>query len=101
MASVARSVHVASALKGYLVDLADTTRRHPSLRLGVSPRGSLALLRAARVRSVSHGRDYVTPDDLHALAEPVWGHRLLPRSGRRAADVLAEVLAAVPVPRRR
>ncbi len=101
LSSLARSIHVASALKGYIVDLAEATRHHPALRLGVSPRGTVALLRAARVRATTQGRDFVTPDDFQALARPVWGHRLLPRQGGRADDVLGEVLAQVPIPRRR
>ena len=103
MVAAARAVHVAPALKGYLVDLADATRRHPSLTLGISPRATLALLGAARARAASVGREYVVPDDVKALAGPVLEHRLVltPEAtiaGVSGRDVLAEVLHSVPVP---
>jgi MoxR-like ATPase len=103
MAKLASDVHVAPALKGYLVDLADATRRHPRLALGVSPRGTLALLRATRALAASVGREFVLPDDLKALAVPVLQHRLVltpeaGMSGSTRRDVLDEVLASVPVP---
>jgi MoxR-like ATPase len=103
LAMAARGVHVAPALKGYLVDLANASRRHPHLALGMSPRATLALQRVARARAASAGRTYVVPDDLKALAEPVLAHRLLvtPEAqlqGIAAADALAEVLQTVPVP---
>ena len=103
MAAAARAVHVAPGLKGYLVDLAEATRRHPSLALGISPRATLALQGAARSRAASVGRDYVVPDDVKVLAGPVLEHRLVPTPGAAIAgvagsDVLAEVLDTVPVP---
>jgi MoxR-like ATPase len=103
LAAAARGVHVAPALKDYLVELAGASRRHPYLSLGMSPRATLALQRVARARAAAEGRAYVVPDDLKALAEPVLAHRLLVTpeaqlSGATAADVLAEVLHAVPVP---
>ena len=103
LAAAVRGIHVAPALKGYLVDLAAASRRHPHLTLGMSPRATLALQRVARARAASEGRTYVVPDDLKALAEPVLAHRLLvtPEAqiqGVSAADALAEVLGAVPVP---
>jgi MoxR-like ATPase len=103
MAAAARGIHVAPALKGYLVDLAAASRRHPHLALGMSPRATLALQRVARARAAADGRAYVVPDDLKALAEPVLAHRLLvtPEAqiqGVSAADALGEVLGAVPVP---
>jgi len=103
MAAAARAVHVAPGLKGYLVDLAEATRRHPSLALGISPRATLALQGAARARAASVGRDYVVPDDVKVLAGPVLEHRLVPTpeaaiAGVAGSDVLAEVLDTVPVP---
>jgi MoxR-like ATPase len=96
-------VHVAPGLKGYLVDLADATRRHPNLALGASPRATLALLRAARARAAAGGRDFVTPDDVKALAQPVLAHRLALKpdaqlQGFDTAAVVDDVLRAVPVP---
>ena len=63
-------MHVAPELRGYIVDLVDATRRHPDLLLGVSPRGALALQRAARALAASVGRDYVIPDDVKRVARP-------------------------------
>jgi MoxR-like ATPase len=103
LAETARRTHVAPALKRYLVDLANASRRHPHLALGMSPRATLALQRVARARAAIRGRTYVTPDDLKALAEPVLAHRMLitpdaQLQGASAADALGEVLRAVPVP---
>jgi MoxR-like ATPase len=103
MAAMATTVHVAPALKSYLVDLADATRRHPRLALGVSPRGTLALLRATRALAASVGREFVLPDDLKALAGPVLEHRLVltpeaSMGGASQSDILEDVLGSVPVP---
>ena len=103
MTAIAASVHVAPALKGYMVDVANHTRRHNRLNLGVSPRGTLALLRAARALAASLGREYVLPDDVKDLAGPVLEHRLMlspeaSMAGTAQGDVLDEVLAGVPVP---
>ena len=103
LAVAARGVHVAPALKSYLVELANASRRHPHLALGMSPRATLALQRVARARAAAQARSYVVPDDLKALAEPVLAHRLLvtPEAqlqGISAGDALDEVLRAVAVP---
>lgn len=103
MIGAARRVHTAAALRAYVVDLADATRRHPSLRLGMSPRAALALQGAARALAASEGRDYVLPDDVKALFHAVAGHRVLLShetavSGVDTGEVLSEVLASVPVP---
>jgi MoxR-like ATPase len=103
LADAAKTVHVAPALKAYLVDLANASRRHPHLALGMSPRATLALQRVARARAAASGRTYVVPDDLKTLAEPVLAHRLLvtPEAqlqGISAGDALTEVLRTVPVP---
>ena len=99
---VVQGVHVADAVKRYVVDLVTATRRSPDLRLGASPRSSLQLLRAARAQAALEGRDHVLPDDVQSLAGPVLSHRLLPTAeaqvSRRSTDaVVAEVLARVPV----
>ena len=73
----ASGVHVAPALAEYLVDLAEATRRHPAIALGMSPRATLSLQRVARARAAAAGRDYVMPDDVKALAVPVLAHRIL------------------------
>jgi MoxR-like ATPase len=97
------AVHVAVALQAYIVDLAEATRRHPDLVLGVSPRGALALQRAARALAASTGRDYVIPDDIKTLAPAILEHRVLlgPEAelrGITTSDVVRAVLASVPVP---
>jgi MoxR-like ATPase len=103
MVSAARAVHVAPAIKEYLVDLAGASRRHPSVWVGLSPRGTLALQRVSRARAAAAGRNYVTPDDVKALAEPVMAHRLLLNpdaqlQGVAAPRVVADVVNQVPVP---
>jgi len=94
---------VAQSLKGYIVDVVAATRRHPEVALGISPRGALGLMRAARARAASVGRDYIVPDDLKSLALPVLEHRLMltPDAQIRGVDreaVLQSVLNSVPVP---
>jgi MoxR-like ATPase len=103
MIGIAREVHVAPAIQRYIVALSDSTRKHPDLYLGASPRASIMLLRAARVMAASDARDYVIPDDVKALVVPVLAHRLLvsadaAMSGRTVQAILAEVLNEVPVP---
>jgi MoxR-like ATPase len=106
LAAAARGVHVAPPLREYLVDLADASRRHPQLALGMSPRASLGLQRVARARAAAAGREFVVPDDLKALAHPVLDHRLLltPEAqiqGYRSADAVDDLLRTVPLPTRR
>ncbi len=96
-------VHIAPELQGYIVDVAEATRHHRDLLLGVSPRGALALQRASRALAASIGRSYVVPDDVKALAPAVLEHRLVlsPEAMMRAvspSDVLLGVLDSVPVP---
>ncbi len=96
-------VHCDQALKQYAVRLVQSTRRHPDVALGASPRGSLGLLRAAQARAAANGRDYVLPDDLKALAPAVLTHRLIlkPNAELRGVtpmSVLAELLDAEAVP---
>lgn len=101
---VKRSVEVSSAIENYIVALCASTRSLPEVRLGVSPRGGLALVRAARVAAASAGRSYVTPDDVKAMARSTLAHRIILRpdaeiQGRTATDVVARALQALPVPR--
>ncbi len=103
LAVMAREVHVAPALRRYIVDIAEASRRHPDLYLGASPRASIMLLRASRVAAASEGRDYVVPDDVKVLAVPVLSHRIIvtadaAMSGRTAEAILSQLLAEVPVP---
>ncbi|MFL6127583.1 MAG: AAA family ATPase [Mycobacteriales bacterium] len=99
-----RRVHVSAAVRQYVVDIVNATRRAPDLRLGASPRAALQLLRAAKAQAALSGRDYVLPDDLQRLAQPVLAHRMLLTaeaqiSRRGAESVVADVLRTVPVPR--
>lgn len=99
-----REVQVSPEVTGYIVDIARATRESPSLSLGVSPRGATALLRAARAWAWLIGRDFVTPDDVKALAHATLVHRLGLRpeaelEGVDVSAVLASALGSVPVPR--
>ncbi len=98
-----RKVHVADALKQYVIKLVTATRSAPELRLGASPRATLHLLRASRARAALDGRDFVIPDDVQALALPVLAHRLLPSAEALVArqlpeQVLAAIVGQVPLP---
>ncbi|MEL6890057.1 MAG: MoxR family ATPase [Actinomycetota bacterium] len=97
-------VSVAHLVHDYIVQLADATRRHPDLRLGVSTRGTLALMRVARAYASTEERDFVTPDDVKTLINPVFAHRiaLTPEAELRGQSVdalLADIADTVPVPR--
>jgi MoxR-like ATPase len=98
-----RAVHVADDIASYVVALTRATRETPLLKLGASPRASLALQHAAQAAAALAGRDYVTPDDVQDLIAPVLAHRLLLARDavidrRDPDDVLREVVATVPVP---
>ncbi len=104
MRAALEEVLVDSDLLQYMADLVGRTRRHEALSLGASPRGSLALLRLSRAWAALHGRDYVLPDDVKAVAIPALSHRLLlsPELWTREVrteDIVAEILARVPVPK--
>jgi MoxR-like ATPase len=104
MQRAVESVHVASSVQEYCVDLVAATRDSQSTAVGASPRGSLALLKLARCRAALQGRDFVLPDDVKAIAVPALAHRLVLRPELwvqrvSAEDVVREVLAAVPTPR--
>ena len=97
------TVTVAPEIAGYVVDLARATREVTSVQLGVSPRGSTALLATARAWAWLSARDFVTPDDVKVIAKPTWRHRLQLRAeaqleGTSADGVLDAVLSSVPVP---
>jgi len=97
-------VAVAPEVAAYVVDLVRATRTSPSLRLGVSPRGAIGLVSAARAWAWLSGRDYVSPDDVKALARPSLRHRVSLRpeaelEGVTPDAVLEGILATVPAPR--
>jgi MoxR-like ATPase len=96
-------VHVSEALGYYLVDLAAATRTSGRLQVGASPRGTLALLKLSRAHAALRGRDYVTPEDVKAIAVPALAHRLMLRPELwvqriRPDDVVRETLETVPTP---
>jgi len=100
---VIKQVHVDDLIVEYIVSLAVATREHGDVYLGASTRGALALYRAAQAWAAMNGRDFVIPDDVKLLAQPVLGHRLIISPAARVRNVTAqaiidEVLAAVPVP---
>jgi MoxR-like ATPase len=101
--AAARAVRVERPLGAYVVALAEATRRHPSVQLGCSPRGTLALFRAAQARALLAGRDYAVPEDVKAEAVAVLAHRLgLETKARYAGvskeSVVRDVLGQVAVP---
>jgi MoxR-like ATPase len=103
MIEIVRGVHLAPAVLSYIVTLVAATRRLPEVRLGVSPRGSIALAQAAQARAATSGRDFVSVDDVKVLAPYVLGHRLLLRPEAELQQVttvrlVESTLAAVPVP---
>jgi MoxR-like ATPase len=99
-------IEVVHSINDYIVRLANATRAHPDLRLGVSTRGTLSLMRVAKAYAASEQRGYVTPDDIKTLIEPVFGHRISLSSeaelrGVRSEQVLAEIVDDIAVPRHR
>jgi len=98
-----RRVRVEPQLRGYIVDIVAATRTHPDVYLGASPRGSLALFRTSQAAALLAGRDYVIPDDIKMLVEPVLAHRVIMNPSARvrnvaSAAILRDVLQSVPVP---
>ncbi|PYY38421.1 MULTISPECIES: MoxR family ATPase [unclassified Curtobacterium] len=103
MAALARTVHVDPVIADYVARLVDGTRGATEVRLGVSVRGAMGLMRASRVLAAVNGRHYVTPDDVKALAEPVLAHRMVldPEAefdGVSASSVVAQLLVDTPPP---
>jgi len=99
-----KAVRVDKSLAQYLVKLVECTRGDTRLRLGISPRGSLALYRTAQARARVLGRDHVLPEDVRVMALPVLGHRMMldtkaKYGGIRTQNVVEEILEKVPVPR--
>lgn len=99
-------VDVVPSINEYIVQIANGTRVHPDLRLGVSTRGTLTMLRVARAFAATDGRDFVTPDDVKSIAASVVAHRIALTAeaelrGARVESVLADIVDDVPVPRTR
>jgi len=103
MVRMATHVHIADPLYGYAVRLAAATRNHPQVRVGVSPRGVIALTRAASAFALINGRGFVLPEDFKELIAPVFAHRVLLSAdaqlrGVTAAEVLDDAIRSVAVP---
>jgi len=97
------SVRVDETVRSYIVAVAQATRSHDGLTLGASPRATLALYKTSQARAALDGREFVTPDDVKAMAESVLAHRMILTSnsrlrGRTTEQVVADVLGSVPVP---
>lgn len=98
-----RQVHLSPALRRYIVQLVTATRQHPAVALGASPRGSLGLMRAGQAWALMHGRTFVTPDDIKAVAAAVLSHRLILKAEATARhltaeQIIVEVLHNTPPP---
>ena len=103
MSNFAGEVHVEPAILAYISRLAEESRRHPRVKLGLSMRGCLAYVRAAKTWAISKGRAFVIPDDVKDLAVPVMSHRLILNaeaqfSGVTVEQVIDDLVAAVSVP---
>lgn len=106
MAGLADQVHVDPAILAYVSRIAEETRRHRNVRLGLSVRGCLAFVRCAKTWAVSQGRTHVVPDDVRVIAEPIMAHRLLLTSeadfaGVLVSDVVGQIIAEVAPPTER
>jgi len=100
-----KTIYVNHTVKQYIASIVEATRHHPSIYLGASPRGSLALFRTSQAHALIEGRDYVLPDDVKALAEPVLGHRIIVNMSNnghngqgKGHSVISEILESVIVP---
>jgi MoxR-like ATPase len=103
MQEAVREVYVSPLVKRYIVEMTNQTREHNEVYLGASPRGSLALFRTGQARAAVHGRDFVLPDDIKALAVPTLAHRVILGPGARLRDlsaqqVVEEILSSLAVP---
>jgi MoxR-like ATPase len=98
-----RRVAVSEAIESYMIALARASRETEALALGISPRGTMALYRTTQAFAAIKGRDYVLPDDVQALAQPVLAHRVIPSAetrlrGMSTTEVIDEIVERVPVP---
>jgi MoxR-like ATPase len=101
-----RGVHIEKSIKDYVIALVGATRRFPEVKLGASPRAALHLMRTARAVAAMDGREFVLPDDIQELAQPVLAHRLMlsstghPGNAPSAHQVISTLLSRVPIPPR-
>ena len=98
-----RRVHVSDAVEDYLLRIIRATRNHATIEVGASPRAALALVRAAQAFAAVEGRDFVRPDDVREMAEPVLAHRVIATAeaellGKSTLELIADIVASVDVP---
>ncbi len=98
-----KRIYIAPSIKRYIVDLTRSTRTHPDVYLGASPRGSLGLFRAAQAIAAMAGRDFVLPDDIKSIAIPVLAHRVVVNPATRMKDIssatiIDELISNTPIP---
>lgn len=102
MMAASKEVYIHNDLREYIVDIVNATRKSADIAMGVSPRGTLAFVNAVRAYALVSGRDYVTPEDIKALAVPVLAHRIILQRGRvgaKGSDAkILEILAEIKVP---
>lgn len=102
MGIAAKNVYVDKSVRKYIVDIINATRNNSSISSGISPRGTLALLKAVQVYAAINGRDYVIPEDVKALAVPVLAHRIISYTNiaknSNKASIINGILDTVPVP---
>jgi MoxR-like ATPase len=103
MSTLADQVYVDNSILAYVSRLAEESRRHAHVKLGLSPRGCLAYVRCAKTWAAADGRNYVVPDDIKELAQPILGHRLLldaeaQFSGIEIVQVIAQIIGEVAPP---
>ena len=100
----ARAIYCADSIKQYIARIAAATRKHPDLKLGISPRASIHLMQTSKALALLDGREYVIPEDIKQMCLPVLSHRLTLKSessaaGKTADAVLSELLLTLPVPK--
>jgi MoxR-like ATPase len=103
MQDAVSGIRIDETVRGYIVAIAQATRKHDGLSLGASPRATLALYKTSQARAALDGRDFATPDDVKAMAQSVLAHRMIPTSssrlrGRTPEQIVDDVLGSVPVP---
>lgn len=103
---IVEDIYIDSTVAKYALELVHATRNHGGIALGISPRGSVAFIRAAKAFALTEGRDYVTPSDLQQILPATFGHRILLKGGHTASfeqlqEIFAQILKRVPVPVRK
>ena len=99
-----KTVKVSDAIRQYIVDIVSATREHSGIRLGASPRGSIALMQAAQGFAAINGREFVLPDDVKKMSRHILAHRIIcsgfssSREKKTSVDIIADILDTVPAP---